>query len=207
MAKKGSAGGKATAKKLRSISVERYYDNPNFCAQCLSVIEIAGRKVSDVRRLRFCNKSCAATNRNLSVKRKKKCVKCEFCVEGEVPRYDSGAIRSVKKCLKCLPYKGKDPMLWDLVGKTKGSYFSESANWQSARSTISKHARKVYAHSVGDYSCFICSYDKHVDICHKKPVSDFKDDATIREVNAVINLVALCKNHHWELDNGHLLLE
>lgn len=30
--------------------------------------------------------------------------------------------------------------------------------------------------------------------------------ATISDVNDPSNLVALCKNHHWEFDNGHLSL-
>jgi len=33
------------------------------------------------------------------------------------------------------------------------------------------------------------------------PIDSFSDDAIITDVNHVTNLVALCRNHHWELDN------
>lgn len=38
-----------------------------------------------------------------------------------------------------------------------------------------------------------------------KDIASFDLDALIKEVNALSNLVALCKNHHWEFD--HDLLE
>ena len=50
----------------------------------------------------------------------------------------------------------------------------------------------------------ICGYDKHYEIAHIKPVSDFEDDALITEINSIDNLIALCPNHHWEFDNGLL---
>lgn len=59
----------------------------------------------------------------------------------------------------------------------------------------------------GPWSCALCGYALHVDVCHIKAVHKFKDSATVGEVNAASNLVALCKNHHWEFDNGHISLE
>ena len=53
-------------------------------------------------------------------------------------------------------------------------------------------------------SCKVCSYDLHVDICHVIAVHQFNADRTLGEVNNIDNLVALCKNHHWEFDNGML---
>jgi HNH endonuclease len=43
-----------------------------------------------------------------------------------------------------------------------------------------------------------------VDVCHVRPVSDFPPSATLGEVNAPENLVALDKRCHWEFDHGHL---
>ena len=68
------------------------------------------------------------------------------------------------------------------------------------------HARSVFRLSGKPKSCAVCSYDLHVDICHLKEVKDFDLDSKVSEVNDICNLVALCKNHHWELDNGHLFL-
>lgn len=55
--------------------------------------------------------------------------------------------------------------------------------------------------------CKACNYDKHVEICHIKPISEFDENTKIEVVNAKENLVALCPNCHWELDHGLLKLE
>lgn len=49
--------------------------------------------------------------------------------------------------------------------------------------------------------CKICKYDKHVEACHIKPISSFDKKTVLKEVNSLNNLVYLCPNHHWELDN------
>lgn len=54
--------------------------------------------------------------------------------------------------------------------------------------------------------CKECGYGLHVQVCHIKPIGDFTNKARISEINAEENLVYLCPNHHWELDNGYLTL-
>ena len=87
----------------------------------------------------------------------------------------------------------------------KGDLFARRGNWQSARSTIQKHARDLAIENMPQ-KCFVCGYDLHTEVCHKKAVSEFPETATIAEINAPENLVMLCPNHHWEFDNGHLKL-
>lgn len=70
--------------------------------------------------------------------------------------------------------------------------------------TVRGHARRAYA---GPMTCLACGYNLHVDICHIKPVSAFPEDATLFEVNAADNLVALDKRCHWEFDHGYLRIE
>lgn len=72
---------------------------------------------------------------------------------------------------------------------------------------IRAHARKIYAEAGGDMFCYDCGYDLHVDVCHYVPVSMFTDDTPIAVMNDVSNLVALCRNCHWEFDNGYLELK
>lgn len=55
-------------------------------------------------------------------------------------------------------------------------------------------------------NCNNCGYNKHVELCHIKPITSFDPSATIREVNALSNVVQLCPNCHWEFDNGLLNL-
>jgi hypothetical protein len=50
--------------------------------------------------------------------------------------------------------------------------------------------------------CQKCGYNLHVELAHIRAISDFKDDETIGEVNSKNNLLVLCRNCHWEFDNG-----
>ena len=85
--------------------------------------------------------------------------------------------------------------------RTKKDLFSSRKNYQSARSTIRKHAYRVWSESNQKCECSVCGYSLYVEIAHKRAVSDFPDEATIQDINAIDNLVALCPNHHWEFDH------
>lgn len=91
--------------------------------------------------------------------------------------------------------------------RTKGEVFSEFKNWQSARSFIRRNAKETYVKYGKPLCCEICGYDKHVEIAHKRAVSNFPQETKIEEINSVDNLIALCPNHHWEFDNGLLNLQ
>lgn len=93
-----------------------------------------------------------------------------------------------------------------ILERTKGELFEIRKNWQSARSSIQKEARRMYFEHTQIPKCAICGYDKHVEVAHIKPVSDFNDDTKISEINSLDNLIGLCPNHHWEYDNGILKL-
>lgn len=85
--------------------------------------------------------------------------------------------------------------------RSKGLLFGLRSNWQSARSAIQRRARQTWVASGQSLSCTMCGYDKHVEIAHIKAVHEFSDEALIKEINAIENLIALCPNHHWEFDN------
>ena len=91
-----------------------------------------------------------------------------------------------------------------ILDRTKGELFKSRKNWQSARSTIRRHAQQVFKENNPNPKCAICGYQHHVEVAHIKAVSDFDNDATIREINSIDNLIGLCPNHHWEFDNGIL---
>lgn len=90
--------------------------------------------------------------------------------------------------------------------KTKQELLQQRKNYQSYRSSIRIWAERIYKNSNKPMKCAICGYDKHVEIAHIKPVSDFADSCTIAEINSINNLIALCPNHHWEYDNKILKL-
>lgn len=64
------------------------------------------------------------------------------------------------------------------------------------------NARKVMKDANIVKECKKCGYNKYVEVCHIKAISDFPATALISEVNSLSNLMYLCPNCHWELDNG-----
>ncbi len=66
-------------------------------------------------------------------------------------------------------------------------------------------SRRTYLNSEKENKCLICGYNKHIDICHIKPISSYSKDTVLSEINSLDNLVALCRNCHWEFD--HNLME
>lgn len=63
------------------------------------------------------------------------------------------------------------------------------------------NARKVMKEANIAKVCKKCGYDKYVEACHIKAICDFAPSALISEINSLDNLMYLCPNHHWELDN------
>jgi len=64
---------------------------------------------------------------------------------------------------------------------------------------VRDHCRRTYEDVLK--TCEKCGYAKHVEFCHIKPLKEFPPTATIREVNARTNILALCPNCHWEFDH------
>lgn len=179
-----------------------YNTDPNLCTYCNKGI-IAGEseKLYDVLRKRFCDHTCAARHVNRNRTRNprraeskgRRCSKCEvlFTVTRKGDKMPGD-----KLCSGCKPK--------DIASYSKEELFNTRPNWQAARSAIQKHARTSYQNSGLAQKCLECGYSAHVEVCHIKPVSSFKEDALVSEINNVSNLVALCRNHHWEFDHGVL---
>ena len=96
-----------------------------------------------------------------------------------------------KQCIKCcnegqIKYLTiKDAMVSALHG-------------QSAKfNVVRNRARTQYGNIK---SCQFCGYDKHVEVCHIKPIHSFPEETLISEVNDASNILILCPNCHWEFD-------
>lgn len=178
-----SQGGKVRAIQLRALAESKYLSNPNFCKYCNNVIEInPNRKIAETRKKSFCNHSCSASFQNrLKPKRIK-------------------TLKTSKIKTAGIPYVEKIGYL------TKGFLFSSRKNWQTARTEIRRHAEYIFNTHIKTNEC-LCGYSKHLQICHIIPVSEFSDASTLNEINSKDNLVGLCPNCHWELDNFLIAIE
>jgi hypothetical protein len=147
---------------------------------------------------RFCSKSCAAKFNNKKFpkrsKEKEKWPKCRNCSNRVA--YTKGTY-----CRECINnkkhYHGApvEQLTLENVIKRKGS---------NRYDIIRYHASYLYRKNKTDLKCANCSYDKHVEICHIKPIKDFSLTTTIKEINEPSNIVLLCPNCHWEFDKGLL---
>lgn len=81
----------------------------------------------------------------------------------------------------------------------------QEAKYQ-ASARIRELARGVYKNSGRPKYCLVCNYDAHYEVCHIIGISEFPEDTLVSVVNHIDNLIAMCRNHHWELDNGILKL-
>jgi predicted restriction endonuclease len=140
---------------------------------------------------KFCSRSCAAIHNNKTPKRKRsRTCKNDGC--------NSPILSSRTYCEKHNPTVFSVPDVSMAEVRGKRSY--------QKHSVIRHYARKQYNLSGRPMSCSICGYDKHVHICHIKAISDFQPHDRLDTINHMSNLVALCPNHHWELDNNLLTI-
>lgn len=134
---------------------------------------------------RFCSKSCS---NHANPRRKRVVISCILC--------GRDAIYRRRYCDKCI--EGRN------IGIRKVGSFRSELSDANRYSRIRAHARKI-AEDLPD-RCEKCGYDKHVQVCHRKPIKLYEGSATVQDVNEIGNLVKLCPNHHWELDHGLLVL-
>lgn len=71
---------------------------------------------------------------------------------------------------------------------------------------IRYHARSLMCFDLKINTCQNCGYDKHIEVCHIKPISSYPEDTKLDDINHLSNLLALCPNCHWEFDNNLLTL-
>jgi 5-methylcytosine-specific restriction endonuclease McrA len=138
----------------------------------------------------FCSRSCSASyNNRKTPKRKAKVKPCPDC--------GSNFSGQNKYCSDCNPLT-KNKTIGDILD-------NHSCHRSTAYSRVRQRARTI-ASGLGWKSCKNCGYDKHIEVCHIKGISSFSLSAKIAEVNSPENLIPLCRNCHWEFDNGLLKL-
>lgn len=145
----------------------------------------------DTKNAKYCSKRCSNSVNNSKFPKRKLTKICKSC---------DNLIKSGRAyCSVCRKNK------IELSNKrTIKELIVTNHHRTSAYAKIRDHARNRYNNSLKPKFCVICGYSKALDICHIKPISSFKDTDSIDKVNHINNLIALCKNHHWELDHNLL---
>jgi 5-methylcytosine-specific restriction endonuclease McrA len=135
---------------------------------------------------KYCSRSCAAKINNKIPKRKKTKYYCENCKkECEYRR---------KYCELCFKHCTTPDFTLQEAVYEKHHRSSAYALIRS-RARLTDKAKRITA-------CEKCGYDKHVEVCHIKPISDFSPNTKLSEINSETNLIILCPNCHWEFDHN-----
>lgn len=142
---------------------------------------------------KFCSRSCAVTYSNKKNPKRKLTRKCLQC-ENRVKSYRHTRCEEHWSLFKKTKYKDKTLEEYQNLNSVKGKHSS----WKNA------HIRILNRHWNKDKTnlpCAKCGYDKHVELCHIKAITDFPITAKIGDINAADNVIQLCPNCHWEMDN------
>ena len=123
----------------------------------------------------FCSRSCSAKTTNKIPKRKKRINYCSSCGKERLNR--------AKICRLCIDQKRYTTL--DFSHKYRGNIIRSRAR------SLMKDIK----------ACAVCGYDKHVNVCHIKPIKAFAQHSVIDRINDISNLIVLCPNCHWEFDH------
>jgi len=104
-----------------------------------------------------------------------------------------------KLCDNCPKNTGKNYVDWSKVSVKDFKVRFKTNHQYHAR--VRSLARNLYKQSKLPKLCTKCGYSLHYEVCHIKSVKDFDDSQMISDINSPDNLLALCPNCHWELDN------
>jgi predicted restriction endonuclease len=130
--------------------------------------------------------------------------------------FDKGITKFEILCPKIKPIFGIEQFNNKSRNKNKVVYFnsyqiyenltkkqlSEKYSKKRISQIIRTNSQTKYLKSNKYKKCYSCDYDKHIDICHIKPVAGFSDNCKLSEINSIENLIALCPNHHKEFDRN-----
>ena len=103
-----------------------------------------------------------------------------------------------KSCRETIKSEVKE----NALSATKSNVVYSKGEISNKYAKIRYHAREVHEKELKE--CQQCGYSKHIEICHIKPIKDFPENATIKEINDRSNIIGLCPNCHWEFDHGLL---
>jgi hypothetical protein len=167
-----------------------------FCLKCNSPFKSKREKAM------FCSINCSTTYMNINSPRKKNRKICTKCLETTKSWRHTLCERHWQE------YKDSKPDLY--LNRTLKEYFEKDSLKDLHPSSKSAHIRGLansWFKHLKLLPCANCDYPLHVELCHIRAISDFDENSLLREVNSIENIIQLCPNCHWELDNNLLNIE
>lgn len=142
---------------------------------------------------KFCSRTCSAITTNKTHPRRKLNKTCSKC---------SCVVKSYRHNLCVFHFEelnnnktGNNTIEFYIK---KNSIQGKHKSWKFVH--IRSLARNQHKHIL-KLPCAKCGYSKHVELAHIRAISSFPITTKIKEVNSADNVIQLCPNCHWELDN------
>ncbi len=173
--------------------------------QCFNCGKSLFKQESDIRRTAhsFCSRKCSNIyHRKHRHPNPPKIHTCKMC-KGEYT--NTSGHRSEAYCQACRASVPKEFLRSATLEYIHSALCLKGRHPSWANAQVRELNRR-WNKELMDLSCANCGYSKHVELCHKKAITDFPESATLEEVNHQSNVVQLCRNCHWELDHGLLIL-
>lgn len=174
---------------------------------CLNCNQLFDKSLSEIRRSpnHFCNRNCAAACNNKGRRRHpvifRTCTKCSQTFL-YIPKN-----RNRKRCSECSRIYLNSDRIRRMTLAELWSQPSVKGKHPSWRNSHIRLMNRLWNADLLKKPCAVCGYKLHVELCHIRAISDFPESTLIEEVNHPSNVIQLCPNHHWELDNGYLKLQ
>lgn len=167
----------------------------------------------------YCSRSCSAKINNKKYKKRKLEGKCVICSEPisasrvhctacrlsktKVNKFESW-LSEVELTKKPIPIKDRPHNFrYETVGDIMRGHLEKYGRIRSNTFSTIRGRARIVAEKELPRACQNCGYDKHVEVCHKRPISSFDPSASIdNEINHIDNLCVLCPNCHWEFDHS-----
>lgn len=159
------------------------------CLEC-------NKRLESKHALKYCSRKCAFTtskNKSRNMSHRKIVTYCSSCKK-EISNYN-------KYCKSCRYSIQAKTRRTESLNRDIQYHYDKNNGTANAYSAIRTLARRIMNETSQPRQCYYCSYDKHVEVCHVKPISSFDKATKIEIVNSLDNLMYLCPNCHWEKDN------
>lgn len=172
------------------------------CKQCGKEFHKTNSQIKRTKN-NFCSRSCAASyNNTIKAKRKPKERECSSC--GAKFRRKRGSRSTL--CQTCKTTRDE----LDYKTMTLGEYQQKLSVKGKHTSWKNAHVRnfcRSWNKDLQSKACQVCGYTKHVELAHSKPIASFSPDTPLGLINDKSNIFVLCRNCHWEFDNGLLMAD
>lgn len=174
------------------------------CNVCLKMytLEVTPIALDKGRYRKYCSPACSTSIGRRASKRNREEI-ARFGIDGRECGCGERKSRRSKRCRSCSKRKLLIASMQETLGGIKKKSKGRARHmFQGVRNNAHRVVSVLDVELLNSCRRAGCEYKVHAEIAHLREISSFLDSATIGEINDTKNLALLCRNCHWEYDNG-----